>query len=181
MPAARECLASPCEPLNPIFEPLPIAYVLKISYYSYMKFSTRTRYGLRFLVYLALQERTRFVQLSEVSGQEGISAKYLEQIVGLLRPSGILRSQRGARGGYALAREARHVNLEEIITFLEGDLRPIDCPGGGDVGCDRYGRCSTVEMWEELEEHLRAFLRSYTLEDLAERTREKTGTGMFYI
>ncbi len=146
-----------------------------------MKFSTRTRYGLRFLVYLALQSREHFIQLSEAAEQEGISHKYLEQIVRLLRPAGLLRSQRGARGGYALAREPERIDLEEVFTYLEGDLSLIDCPAGGEEGCARFDDCSTVEMWQALEEHIRSFLRSYTLEDLAERVRANEGTEMFYI
>jgi Rrf2 family protein len=146
-----------------------------------MKYSTRTRYGLRFLVYLALQSRERYVQLSEVAEMESISHKYLEQIVRLLRPSGLLRSQRGARGGYALAREAEKISLEEVFTYLEGDLAPVDCPGGGTDGCERYDHCTTAAMWRALEEHIRSFLRSYTLEDLAAKIRADTGTEMFYI
>jgi Rrf2 family protein len=146
-----------------------------------MKFSTRTRYGLRFLVYLALQGGDRYVQLSEAAEREGISHKYLEQIVRLLRPAGLLRSQRGARGGYALAREPEQIDLEELFTYLEGDLAPIACPEVGDVECSRYEYCSTAELWGELETQIRSFLRARTLEDLAAKVRARQGTEMFYI
>jgi len=146
-----------------------------------MKFSTRTRYGLRFLVYLTLQQGGRFVQLNEVAEAEGVSLKYLEHIVRQLKPAGFIHSRRGAKGGYALAVDPAKTNLEEVFSCLEGDLAPIDCLEGERPDCPRHWRCSTVELWRELEEHIRSFLRGYSLEDLAERIREGQGTEMFYI
>lgn len=74
-----------------------------------MRYSTRTRYGLRFLINLAGRPAGSCVQLAEIAREEGVSVKYLEQIVRVLRPAGILRSARGAKGGYALAKSpGRH-------------------------------------------------------------------------
>jgi Rrf2 family protein len=134
-----------------------------------MKISTRTRYGLRFLVYLAIQDRQRYVQLNEVAKHESISLKYLEQIIRLLRPSGILHSQRGAKGGYSLVKKPESITLEQIFTYLEGDLHPVNCLIPNKPGCPSLEDCSTIEMWREFETHIRSFLRSYTLEDLARR------------
>ncbi len=146
-----------------------------------MKFSTRTRYGLRFLVYLARQDRQRYVQLNEISEKEEISQKYLEQIIRLLRPSGILHSQRGARGGYALGRDSAEITLEEVFTYLEGDLRPINCLEPETPGCPKMAECSTIEMWKEFETHIRSFLKSHTLKDLASREVARGRVEMYYI
>ena len=119
--------------------------------------------------------------MREVADREEISIKYLEQIVRQLKASGLILSQRGAGGGYMLSRAPQRINLEEAFTSLEGDLSPIDCLHAEKRGCAKIARCSTVEMWRELEEHIRAFLRAYTLEDLADRVRAGQGTEMFYI
>lgn len=133
-----------------------------------MKFSTRTRYGLRFLVYLAEHSRERYVQLGEVSESEGISQKYLEQIVRLLKPAGVLESARGVSGGYKLAREPEEVDLEMLINHLEGDLAPVSClrPGDDHSSCGQAKRCPTLPMWKELGELIRSYLAGKTLADM---------------
>lgn len=133
-----------------------------------MKFSTRTRYGLRFLIRLANAPRNKLVQLGELARDEGISPGYMEQIVRILRPSGVLRSMRGATGGYALAKSAEEINLEELFVRLEGGISPVRCiaPGGK---CERMDKCSTRLFWAAMDEHMRAFLRSVTLQDLIDK------------
>lgn len=86
-----------------------------------MRYSTRTRYGLRFLINLAGRPAGSCVQLAEIAREEGVSVKYLEQIVRVLRPAGILRSARGAKGGYALAKSPDAIRMDEVVwkgTFL---------------------------------------------------------------
>lgn len=130
-----------------------------------MKFSTRTRYGLRFLVRLAGSRPDRLLQLGELAREEGISAGYLEQIVRALKPLGILRSMRGATGGYALACVPESITLEQVILHLEGGLAPVACLA--DMACSRESICSTRPFWEAMDEHMRVFLRNMTLHDLA--------------
>lgn len=85
-----------------------------------MRYSTRTRYGLRFLINLAARPAGSCVQLAEIAREEGVSVKYLEQIVRVLRPAGILRSARGAKGGYALAKSPDAICMDEVFEHLEG-------------------------------------------------------------
>lgn len=85
-----------------------------------MRYSTRTRYGLRFLINLAGRPAGSCVQLAEIAREEGVSVKYLEQIVRVLRPAGILRSARGAKGGYALAKSPDAIRMDEVFERLEG-------------------------------------------------------------
>ena len=129
-----------------------------------MKFSTRTRYGLRFLVRLAASPPDRLLQLGELAREEGISPGYLEQIVRALKPLGILRSVRGATGGYALACAPDSVTLEQIFLHLEGGIAPVACLTSSK--CPREGICSTRAFWEALDDHMRLFLRGMTLQDL---------------
>ena len=96
-----------------------------------MKFSTRTRYGLRFLLRLAQQSDTSLVQLGQVAQEENISSGYLEQIVRALKPLGILYAVRGSGGGYRLARPATQINLEEVFARLESEISPVSCLSGG--------------------------------------------------
>lgn len=95
-----------------------------------MRYSTRTRYGLRFLINLAGRPAGSCVQLAEIAREEGFSVKYLEQIVRVLRPAGILRSARGAKGGYALAKSPDAIRMDEVFERLEGTfLRWNACTG----------------------------------------------------
>jgi Rrf2 family protein len=137
-----------------------------------MKFSTRTRYGLRFLIYLGAEGGDRFVQLGEISEAEGISQKYLEQIIRLLKPAGVLTSARGITGGYKLAVKPDEITLERLFEVLEGDLAPINCLRVND-GCERASRCPTLPMWLELEELVRGFLGKRTLGTLIEEAKKE--------
>lgn len=95
-----------------------------------MRYSTRTRYGLRFLINLAGRPAGACVQLAEIAREEGVSVKYLEQIVRVLRPAGILRSARGAKGGYALAKSPDAIRMDEVFERLEGHISPVECLHG---------------------------------------------------
>ena len=107
-----------------------------------MKFSTRTRYGLRFLLRLAAQPDNSLLQLGQVAQEESISPGYLEQIVRALKPLGILRAVRGSGGGYALSKPPSEINMEDVFLHLEGEISPVSCLGRGKV-CQREGLCST--------------------------------------
>ncbi|HIW00378.1 MAG TPA: Rrf2 family transcriptional regulator [Candidatus Desulfovibrio intestinipullorum] len=128
-----------------------------------MHFSTRTRYGLRFLLCLAELPPGERIQLSQVGEKENISSGYLQQIARALRPLNILTAVRGAGGGYGLNRPAEEINLEDIIVHLEGEISPVRCLTDN---CPRKDMCTTVSFWQEFDDHMRSFLRSKTLKDL---------------
>lgn len=132
-----------------------------------MKFSTRTRYGLRFLLRLAAQPGNSLLQLGQVAQEESISPGYLEQIVRALKPLGILRAVRGSGGGYALAKPPSEINMEDVFLHLEGEISPVSCLNRGKV-CQREGLCSTRAFWHQLDEHVRDFLRRQTLQNIIE-------------
>lgn len=127
-----------------------------------MRFSTRTRYGLRFLIRLARLHDGELLRLKEVAQQEHISQGYLEQIVRALMPSGILRTVRGTCGGYCLARTPEAISLEEVFTILEGDISPVRCLTPT-ARCRYEKHCVSRQFWNELDNHIRLFLRQRTL------------------
>ena len=134
-----------------------------------MRYSTRTRYGLRFLSYLGRTYKAKgpdcITQLGEIADAEDISLKYLEQIVRKLRPLNILSSVRGVKGGYRLSKAPDNYRLDSIFECLEGNISPVPCVGCL-IECPRLDNCSAYVLWKELDEHLRSRLRSLTLADI---------------
>jgi Rrf2 family protein len=133
-----------------------------------MKFSTRTRYGLRFLVYLAMKQTgDDFIQLKQVADDERISMKYLEQIVRLLKRSGLLTVTRGAYGGYSLSRPPEEIGMREVFISLEGSLSPVGCMDGK-LECSKFGDCETFEVWRGLETAISDYLDTISLKKLVD-------------
>ena len=132
-----------------------------------MRFSTRTRYGLRFLIRLASTQDLR-LQLGVVAKEEKISSVYLEQIVRALRPLKILKAVRGVGGGYQLCKSPADIRLDDVIQALEGGISPVSCLTSY---CPRQDICTTREFWEDMDRHLRGYLHSKTLQDLVKKPR----------
>ncbi len=148
-----------------------------------MKFSTRSRYGLRFMTELAAREGCgRPVFLKEISSAQGISEKYLSKLVIPLKAAGLVVSERGANGGYRLGRQAVDIAALDIVKALEGDIAPVDCVKPGEK-CVRAGVCPAKDMWMELDGVISGFLASKTLDVLAKKTIElrEAESGMYYI
>ena len=141
-----------------------------------MRFSTRTRYGLRFLLRLAAQPPGSLLQLGQVAREERISSGYLEQIVRALKPLGILKAVRGTGGGYALAKPAADINMEDVFLHLEGEIAPVRCLTTNKP-CTHEGQCSTRAFWQALDRHMREFLRSCTLQEMSEQCKTTPGAG----
>jgi len=137
-----------------------------------MKLSTRSRYGVRLMIALSLNYEKGPLQLSQVSENEEISEKYLGQIVIQLKNSGLITSVRGAQGGYLLPRTPRLINLEEIVTSLEGEINLGD--DSGEINNNtKTSKLVSVEVWDLLTRKIKETLKSITLEDLTEKVRLK--------
>jgi Rrf2 family transcriptional regulator, cysteine metabolism repressor len=147
-----------------------------------MKLSTRTRYGMRALVDLALHTSGQPVQLKDIAERQQISLSYLEHLIIPLISAGFVRSTRGAKGGVNLAKPAHEIRLNEVMEVLEGPLAPVDCLRGAD-DCARSGKCATQDVWNDLKVAMEKVLKSYNLQDLAEKQKAKSGSvsGMYYI
>jgi Rrf2 family transcriptional regulator, cysteine metabolism repressor len=149
-----------------------------------MKLSTRSRYGTRALIDIALNANGKPVLLRDVARRQEISTMYLEHLITPLISAGIVRSTRGAKGGVWLARSPKDVKLTEVIQLLEGSLAPVECVDDLNY-CPRYETCVTREIWVEMKRVMNDVLGATTLEDLVERQRQRqdedTDSCMYYI
>ncbi|MFA5125127.1 MAG: Rrf2 family transcriptional regulator [Patescibacteria group bacterium] len=128
-----------------------------------MLFTTKTEYGLKALVILAKNKSKALVSLAEISRQTGISLSYLEQIFAKLKRAKLIRSIKGAEGGYALTRPAKEIDLLSVIEALEGDLAIFYCMADG--GCSSRG-CLTKKVWAEVQGGVVKILKKYKLSNL---------------
>jgi Rrf2 family cysteine metabolism transcriptional repressor len=147
-----------------------------------MKLSTRTRYGTRALLELALHEGEGPVFLKDIARRQQISLPYLEHLVTPLISSGIIRSTKGPKGGVTLARKPGEIKLIEIAQLFEGSVAPVECIDHPEV-CSRSELCVTREVWSKMKDAIDSVLASTTLLDLVERQKKKgrSETSMYYI
>ncbi|KIX15132.1 RrF2 family transcriptional regulator [Dethiosulfatarculus sandiegensis] len=137
-----------------------------------MKLSTRGRYGVRAMLELALHAEDNPVPLRDLAVRQEISAKYLEQLLIPLKGAGLVKSVRGARGGYLLAKDPNDVTLYEIVRSLEGPLAPVECVQDPKY-CDRVGGCTVHLIWGEMGDMLVKYLSNLTLADMVDKQKEK--------
>lgn len=142
--------------------------------------STKCRYGLRALADLAYYGRQGHVPLYQIARRQSVSLKYLEQTFSLLRKAGIVRSVKGAQGGYMLNQEPDQVTLAAIIVLLEGDLDIVDV--NSDAGAlTSYRRCISDHVWTPLNKKIEQRMQNMTLYDLIQFYDEQQSEHMYYI
>jgi Rrf2 family cysteine metabolism transcriptional repressor len=137
-----------------------------------MKISTRGRYATRAMLDLALHYGKAPVLLKNISLRQGISLRYLEQIISPLVAAKIVASTRGPKGGVMLARPPRKIKLSEIIQVLEGPITPVECVENPGV-CTRAPLCVARDVWTDLAKAMYGVLESTSLQDLVERQEKK--------
>jgi Rrf2 family protein len=138
-----------------------------------MKVSTKGRYALRFMLELALNQDKGPVSLKHVSMHQGISQKYLWQVITPLKAAGLIQAVRGLRGGYKLVREPSAISVAGILNVVEGDTSLVNCLGNP-KGCKRVDACPTREVWKELNDKLVQAMESVSLADIL---RKHSGFG----
>lgn len=139
-----------------------------------MKLSTKGRYGLRALIDLALYSESEAVSISSISAREDISVSYLEQLVAKLKKAGLVKSIRGAGGGYQIARPVDTISVGDILRALEGSLDAVDCPGTeGTDGCESADSCVTRFVWEKINASITEAVDDISLEQLVEESKKK--------
>ena len=137
-----------------------------------MKLSTRTRYGIRAILELAENYKKGPLQLKNIAKRQDISVKYLEQIMTILRSGELIRSIRGPRGGYTLAKAPNQIKLSDVFDCLEGTVTTVECVEDENY-CARIADCMARQLWTQVHEAIRNILQSVTLQDLVERAKDK--------
>ncbi|ACA60059.1 RrF2 family transcriptional regulator [Candidatus Desulforudis audaxviator] len=140
-----------------------------------MRVSTRVRYGTRALVDIAEHHGNGPVCLRDIARRQKVSQPYLEQLILLLKAAGLVRSIRGARGGFVLARDPAEISMIEVMTTLGWESEVVDCVG--DPGsCSRAGACGMRDFWCRLSDAVSKVVGSTTLADLMQEQAETSNS-----
>jgi Rrf2 family protein len=129
------------------------------------------------LVDLAEHKNDGFISLKDISERQGISKKYLEQIVTLLNHPDILRTNRGNKGGYMLAKEPDQYTVGQILRISEGGLYPVSCLADEPNQCSQKGYCKTLWVWEGLEKMINKYLDGINIQDIVDTCKNDCGYG----
>lgn len=136
-----------------------------------MKFSVKTEYGLRAMIYLALRNGDGLIGAKEIAARQDIPERFLEQQISALKKAGLVISQRGSSGGCSLARRSGEITVLEVIEALDGLVMNMDCISSQVHDCRELSHCVIQELWQESQLRLRDYLGSVTIDDLVKRQR----------
>ena len=137
-----------------------------------MKLSTKGRYGLRAMIDLARYSEKEPVSISSIAMRQDISERYLEQLVGLLKKAGIVRSIRGATGGYVLTKSAGEISVGDVLRALEGSLEPVRCAAFySEEGCMASDGCVTKYVWQKINDSINEAVDKMMLDELVRESR----------
>lgn len=140
-----------------------------------MKISTKGRYALRMLIDLAEHKESGYISLKDVAKRQQISKKYLEQIIPIFNHTGMLLTNRGAQGGYKLARTPDKYTVAEILRLTEGSIAPVSCLDQEPNECERSAECVTLPIWQGLYDVITEYLEGITLQDILDQEQERRG------
>ncbi len=150
-----------------------------------MKISTKGHYGVQAMFDLAQHYGEGPISLKSVAERQGLSEHYLEQLIAVLRKAGLVRSVRGAQGGYILARQPDDIKVGDIIRVLEGPIAPVECVNEEDAEqCHKAESCITRSVWEKVRNSIEDVLDSISLADMckdAEKAKMNKNYYMYYI
>ena len=144
-----------------------------------MKISTKGRYALRTMIDLAMNDTGENISIKAIAARQGISTKYLEQIISTLNKAGYVKSERGANGGYRLTKKPEEYTVGMILSLTEGSLAITTCTQDEQNLCERYGCCTTVKVWEKINKAISDVVDNITIADLA--ADEQSSTNNFVI
>lgn len=132
-----------------------------------MILSTRSRYGLKMMLELALNYEYGSISLSKIAERQQLSVTYLEQLIAPLRKRGLVEGIRGSKGGYILAKSPGEITVGEVIRILEGPLAPAECVlDKEEYECINADNCATRLLWEKISESINNVIDSITLGDM---------------
>ncbi len=138
-----------------------------------MKISRKGEYALKAMIYLSLNYGRGAVQIQEISENEKIPKKFLEQILLSLRKAGLLQSKQGMGGGYSLSKSPREISLAQVIRIIDGPLAPLGCVSKwAHVKCPLEKKCKLQKVMLEVRNVIAKILENINFEDMCERTME---------
>ncbi|NQT32552.1 MAG: Rrf2 family transcriptional regulator [Candidatus Omnitrophica bacterium] len=143
-----------------------------------MKLTTKSAYGVRALINLALMyDKKSPVSINRIAAEEGISKVYLEQILNRLKNAGIVKSIRGPKGGYIFSKDPAGISVYDAVMVLEGSISPGRCTSGKKTNsiCKMAGCCPSKEVWDEVARQIEKTLKQFSFKDLSDRAG-KIGT-----
>ena len=136
-----------------------------------MKLTNKGRYAVMAMADLASNAKERPISLSEISLRQNISLAYLEQIFLKLKNNKLVKSSRGASGGYILDKPASEIKLSNIIYAVDEEVRTLNCKKNSKRGCNNKStKCITHNLWDELDRHINGFFEKVKLQDLTKNT-----------
>jgi len=139
-----------------------------------MKISTKGRYAVRVMMDIAEHDDgEEFVKANQISARQGISAKYLEQIIAILNKAGYVNSVRGAQGGYRLAQPPQNYTVGMILRLTEGSLFPVACMDEEVNSCSRCNSCEPLEVWKQISDAINNVVDHVTIADLLQKKKER--------
>ena len=138
-----------------------------------MKISTKGRYAVRVMLDLALNNTGECIKVKDIASRQGISEKYLEQIIAVLNKAGYVNSVRGAQGGYRIARDPKEYTVGMRLRLTEGSMAPVACLEKGAPECERCDTCETLEVWKDLNTAINRVIDGVTIADLVERRKKR--------
>lgn len=137
-----------------------------------MKISTKGRYGLRALIDVAQYSEIEPVAISSIAARQDISERYLEQLMAMLKKAGLIKSIRGAGGGYVLAKNMDDISVGEVLRALEGTLEPVECAGFQETdSCKAAGGCVTKYVWQRINDSINRTVDEIRISQLVEESK----------
>ena len=132
-----------------------------------MKLTNKGRYAVMAMADLASNTKDGPISLAEISTRQNISLAYLEQIFLKLKRNKLVRSSRGASGGYTLEKPATEIKLSNIIYAVDEEIKTLNCKKNSRRGCNNKSiKCITHNLWDQLDQHINSFFEKVKLQDL---------------
>jgi Rrf2 family protein len=137
-----------------------------------MKITTKGKNAIKVMLDLATYNSGEPVKVKDIAKRQDISEKYLEQIIAALNKASLVKSVRGAHGGYVLAGQPEEYTVGRILRAVEGDMAPTDCVGINGTPCENKAVCVSFRLWEKLDAAMREVLEGITLADMLDWQNE---------
>jgi Rrf2 family protein len=146
-----------------------------------MKLNTKTRYGIRTMVELAMDREGKGLLQKDISERQEISYKYLDHIISALKARGLIVNVEGKKSGYRLSRKPEDITMYDIYKAFEAELTIVDCLSA-DGRCSRERSCSTQELWFGLNTLIIDYLKKHSLKEIAEKQQKlNTSTSAMFV